>query len=66
MTTRAVTIAVFGLLLCAAVALEVVARRPGAQVPSFGGFVSGLLRTRLGRLVVLAGWAWLGWHFLAR
>jgi Family of unknown function (DUF6186) len=65
-TTRALTIGVFGLLLVAGVALDVLARRPGARVATFGDLVSGMLRTRLGRLTALAVWAWLGWHFLAR
>jgi hypothetical protein len=37
-----------------------------ARIPSFGTVVRRVMRTRSGRVGVLAGWAWLGLHFFAR
>jgi hypothetical protein len=39
-------------------------RRP--RLPSFGDLVFALQRGRLGRLLLFAGWAWIGWHVFVR
>jgi hypothetical protein len=40
------------------------ARRP--DLPSFGDLVLAVQRWRLGRLLLFAGWVWLGWHVFVR
>lgn len=60
------TIAAFGVLFVLAAALVVVARARPERLGSFGEFVAHLGRRRITRITILALWAWLGWHFLAR
>jgi len=65
-TPRAAIVAVFAVLLCLAVATELVARRPGSTLRPLSDTLAAALHTRGGRVVVLAVWLWLGWHLLAR
>ncbi|MGY1679108.1 DUF6186 family protein [Geodermatophilus sp. SYSU D01176] len=55
----------FAVLLVAALALEVAARR-GAAPATVGEAVAAAMRTTPGRIAVLLAWVWLGVHFLAR
>jgi hypothetical protein len=64
--SRAITIAGYGLCILAGVVLHLLGRREGAPIPTFGRVVSRAMRTRSGRVGVLAGWAWVGLHFFAR
>jgi hypothetical protein len=64
--TRAITIGGFVALISSAIALEMVARRPGSRVPSLGAMLSQVMRQRTGRVMVFIMWFWFGWHFLAR
>ncbi|GAA3957530.1 DUF6186 family protein [Actinoplanes auranticolor] len=66
MTPRAAVIAGFAALLVVAVVADLVARRAGSGVRPLAATLTAALRTRGGRVVVLAAWLWLGWHFLAR
>jgi hypothetical protein len=63
MTARALVIAAYAALAVAAVALQLAGRAGRfGLVP-----VTVLVRaSRVGRFVVVVGWAWLGWHLLAR
>jgi hypothetical protein len=64
--TRGVTIAGFIVIVAALVLLELYARRPGSRVPTVGEWLGYLMRPRVGRVLVLLGWWWLGWHYFAR
>ena len=64
--TRAITIAGFALAVGAMIVLEILARRPGSRIPTVGQWLGYLMRARAGRLLVLLGWLWLGWHYFAR
>jgi hypothetical protein len=66
MTSRAITIVGYLLIMGCGVALELSSRRPGSPVPSLGAVLRRVMRTRSGRVGVMTGWAWLGVHFLAR
>ena len=66
MTPRFLVVTAFALVAVVALAVEVVARRPGSAVRPLGDAVAATLRTRAGRAVVFGVWLWLGWHFLAR
>jgi hypothetical protein len=66
MSTRVLSILLFGLVGVAVLALDQVGRRPGSRIPTFGEVFGFLGRTRTGRVVVLGFWAWSGWHFFAR
>jgi Family of unknown function (DUF6186) len=63
--TRALILGAYTAAVAAAVALEVAARRSGS-IATFGATLSAVLRHRPARLLLLAGWLWLGWHVFVR
>jgi Family of unknown function (DUF6186) len=63
MDSRTVTLAGYLLVVGAMIGLEVASRV--SDVPSLRDVLGRVMRTRAGRLAVLASWAWLGLHFLA-
>jgi hypothetical protein len=65
-TPRAAIVAGFAAILGLAIAADLLARRPGSRVRPLGVTLAAALRSRAGRVVVLAAWLWVGWHFLAR
>ena len=66
MTARAAIIAGFAAILALAIATDLFARRAGSGVRPLSVTLAATLRSRAGRVLVLAMWLWLGWHFLAR
>jgi hypothetical protein len=66
MSTRAITIVGFALVTAALIALEVVGRRETSRIPTVGEWLGYLMRSRVGRALILLGWWWLGWHYFAR
>ena len=65
MTSRAVTLAGYALIATAAVGLEVIARRSG-RLATFADALTTALRHWPCRILLLAGWLWLGWHVFVR
>jgi hypothetical protein len=68
---RTVTLAGFLVLVAALVTREFVAQRAKrhdrpTRLLGFGDFVIAAARLTHVRLVLLAGWLWLGWHLFAR
>lgn len=63
--TRLVTLVGYGLLALGAAGLEVAARRFG-RFTSFGQVLTAGLRRWPFRVLLLAGWLWLGWHLFVR
>ena len=71
MTTRWLTIGLFGLAFALLAVVEMVGRREQSRVPTIGDVCAVVMRYRVGRLPVgriamFGFWWWLGWHFLAR
>jgi hypothetical protein len=66
MSSHDVTLAIYSALALAGVGLEVRSRRPGSRVPSLSRVFTRMMRTRSGRVGIVAGWVWLGLHFFAR
>ena len=64
--TRAVTIIGFAAIIAAMFALEFAGRRRESRIPTAGEWLGYAMRTRTGRVLVLLGWWWLGWHYFAR
>ncbi len=60
---RVLTIAVYGVLVLAAVVLTVLAHRRPGSVDGLGAVLDRGLASRPARVVVLLLWLWLGWHF---
>ena len=65
-STRAVTIAGFAIVIAAMIGLQILARRPESKIPTMGQWLGYLMRPRIGRALVLLVWWWLGWHYFAR
>src|SRR5262249_58594405 len=59
--TRGITIAGFVVVVAAMIVLEMLARRPGSRIPTLGQWLGYLMRPRIGRVLVVAGWWGLGW-----
>ena len=65
MTPHDVTIAGYLLIVAAAVALQVAGAGHVRGFAPIGTVLARIMRTRSGRVGVLAVWAWLGMHFFA-
>lgn len=65
MTARALIVAAYVAIVAGALVLEASARRRGTPA-TFGATWSSVGRYRPARLLVLAGWLWLGWHLFVR
>jgi hypothetical protein len=63
---RALTIAGYLVVAVAAVGLDLAARRAGSGLATIGEVFSKLSTRRAGRVAVMFGWWWLGWHFFVR
>jgi hypothetical protein len=63
---KIVIICLYGLGALALVVLFGLSRREGSTVPRPAVLLDRVLAGRVGRLVVLAAWWWLGWHLFAR
>jgi hypothetical protein len=65
-TARSPTIAGFAILAVVAAALTVTGRTGRCGLVAPGELLNALLSRGPARLAIVLGWAWLGWHFLAR
>jgi hypothetical protein len=66
MTSHQWTLLVWGLLgLAVAGGLTATVLSRG-RFPGPGAFLSRITVTRTGRVLVVLGWMWLGWHLFAR
>jgi len=66
MSTHAITVAGYVLIVLCGIVLQLLSYRTNSRIPSLGTVFSRVVRTRSGRVGLVAGWAWLGLHFLAR
>jgi hypothetical protein len=66
MNTHDLTVLGYLLVVAAGVAIELIATRTQARIPSLGEVLTRAMRTRTGRVGMLVAWAWLGLHFFAR
>lgn len=66
MNSHDVTIAGYAASALMLVGLQLRGYSRRSRIPPLGTVLSRVMRTRSGRVGVLAGWAWLGLHFFAR
>ena len=66
MGTRIITIIGFAGLILALFVLEFLGRRPNSRIPTLGEWLGYVMRPWAGRLLILLGWLWLGWHYFSR
>jgi uncharacterized protein (DUF58 family) len=63
---KAVTLVIWGILLAAALLLEALGRGRTAGLVSAGELIRYIVKARTGRVILVLGWMWLGWHLFAR
>lgn len=66
MGVRELFLAGYAVIGLALVLLVLLARRRPSAVASVSEMADAATRRRLGRVLVLIAWWWVGWHFLAR
>jgi hypothetical protein len=66
MIYRVITVIGFAAVILALFLLEYLGRRKNSSIPTFGELLGYAMRPRAGRLLILLGWLWLGWHFFSR
>ena len=66
MTSRAATFVVWGALAVALLVATQVFAVTTRRIPTVGALIRALVRRPGVRVVLLAGWLWLGWHFFVR
>ena len=66
MNAHDVTILGYVFFMVAVLVLQGLSLREGSRIPSLGTVFSRVMRTRSGRVGMMAGWAWVGLHFFAR
>jgi ABC-type microcin C transport system permease subunit YejE len=66
MVTRIITIIGFAAVILTLFVLEFLARRKDSRMPTLGEWLGYVMRPKAGRLLILLGWLWLGWHYFSR
>ncbi|HUA27556.1 MAG TPA: DUF6186 family protein [Streptosporangiaceae bacterium] len=66
MAARVITIIGFAALILALFVLEYLGRREDSRIPTLGEWLGYVMRPWAGRLLILLGWLWLGWHYFSR
>jgi hypothetical protein len=66
MVTRIITVTGFAAVILALFVLEFLARRKDSRMPTLGECLGYVMRPKAGRLLILLGWLWLGWHYFSR
>jgi len=64
--TRVITITGFAAVILTLFVLEFLGRRKDSPIPTLGEWLGYVMRPRAGRLLILLGWLWLGWHYFSR
>jgi hypothetical protein len=65
-SSHAVGITGYSVLLALLIGLALAARRPGVPIASGSRLIASVRRTRTGRILLVLGWAWVGWHLFVR
>jgi hypothetical protein len=65
-TSHDLSVAVYLLFVLAGLGLQFLSTREGSRVPPIGTLFGRAMRTRSGRVGIVAGWVWVGMHFFAR
>ncbi len=65
MTSRIVTLIGYAVIAMAAIGIEAIARRCG-RLATFSDAIALALRRWLWRILLQAGWLWIGWHVFVR
>ncbi|HEX2119323.1 MAG TPA: DUF6186 family protein [Acidimicrobiales bacterium] len=63
--SRTTTLAGYAVIAAGFIALQAVSLLTG-RVPTIGRMAAMVARRRVGRMLLLAGWLWVGWHLFVR
>ena len=66
MITRVLSIIGFTVVVGGLFTLEFLGRRRTNRIPTVGEWLGWIMRRPVGRILILLGWLWLGWHYFAR
>lgn len=66
MSSYAIGILGYCLILAGIVALTLISRRQGSRIASGRQIIAAIRSTRLGRILLVLGWGWVGWHLFVR
>jgi len=66
MSTRSILVAGYILVAIALLACQLAASRPASRMAKIGDVVGAIKRHRVGWVMLLLAWWWLGFHVLAR
>ena len=66
MSTYAIGLLGYCVLVAALIGLTFAARRPGVPIASGSRLIASVRRTRTGRILLALAWAWVGWHLFVR
>lgn len=66
MSSHEFTVVVYLLVAFAGLLLEAISKLPGSKLPGLEQVLSWVMRSRMGRVGVMTGWAWVGMHYFAR
>ena len=64
MTSRIITMAIFGALFAALGVLDLMARYTRLGVPTVADVLRWTMRRRSAQIGIVMAWWWIGWHFL--
>ena len=66
MSSRDITVLGYAVFVLMGVGLHLWGSTGRSRIPSLGMVFSRAMRTRSGRVGIVAGWVWVGLHFFAR
>ena len=66
MSSHEITVLIWLLLVSIALLLELVGRMEGSRIPTWSALMGSAMRSRSGRVGILAAWLWIGMHFFSR
>jgi hypothetical protein len=65
-SSHAIAVTGYCVALAAVVVLVIASLRAGSRIPTAGRLVASVRSTYLGRVLLVLGWGWVGWHFFVR
>lgn len=66
MSSYAIGITGYCVLLAALLALTFASHRPATRLSTGGRMIASIRSTRVGRIALVLAWWWVGWHLFVR
>jgi hypothetical protein len=65
-TSHDIAVTGYCVALIAIAALVAASLRPESRIPTAGRLVASIRSNYVGRVLLVLGWGWVGWHFFVR